>query len=110
MKHTNSIRAAHPRASTLFAACLALWVAATCNLAAQQDDADPALPPYAPTAQVSGTAHGITGMDSVELMMRAWNEAFRKYHPGAEITIEQKSVGPEERIALGPNMAEIFHR
>jgi len=70
---------------------------------------DPALPPYSPAAQVSGTVGGVTGMDSVEGMMGAWNEGFRKFHPGAEITISQIDTAPEERIALGPKTAELFH-
>jgi len=48
-------------------------------------------------------------MDTVEAMMAAWNEAFKKYHPGGEITITMKDEGPEDRIGLGPRTAEIFH-
>ena len=70
--------------------------------------ADPALPPYRAATAVSGTLAGVTGMDTVEAMMGAWNEAFKRFHPGAAITITQKSVGPEERIALGPNTDEVF--
>lgn len=70
---------------------------------------DPSLPAYHPGASVSGVAAGITGMDSVEGMMKAWNDDFQKYYPGATITIEQKDVAPEERIALGPKTAEVFH-
>jgi len=71
--------------------------------------ADPALPAYRPAAQVSGTVSAVTGMDSVEAMFGAWNEAFRKYHPGAEFTLAAKDTAPEERIALGPNTDEVFH-
>jgi phosphate transport system substrate-binding protein len=70
---------------------------------------DPALPPYQPAAQVSGSAVGTTGMDSVEAMFGAWNEAFKKYHPGADFTIRQIDTAPEERIGLGPNTDEVFH-
>ena len=70
---------------------------------------DPALPRYTPTTQVTGTLQGVTGMDSVETMFKAWSLAFAKYHPGASFTIVQRDVAPEERIALGPNTSEVFH-
>lgn len=70
---------------------------------------DPALPTYRPEAQVSGTVTAATGMDSVEAMFGAWNEAFKKYHPGAEFALAAKDTAPEERIALGPNTDEVFH-
>jgi phosphate transport system substrate-binding protein len=78
-------------------------------LAAQTVPPDRALPHYAPEVAVAGSLAGVTGMDSVEAMMGAWGEAFRKFHPGAAITITQKNVGPEERIALGPRTEEVFH-
>ena len=72
--------------------------------------ADPSLPPYVPTVQVSGKIGGLTGMDTVEGMMKAWVEAFRKYQPNAEITLAMKDgLGPEDRIALGPETDEVFH-
>ena len=64
---------------------------------------DPALPIYAPASKVSGTLKGVTGMDSVESMFKAWSDAFAKYHPGSAITVVQRDVAPEERIAIGPN-------
>lgn len=70
--------------------------------------ADPALPHYAAGTAVSGEIVGYAGMDSVEGMMQAWNDAFRKYHPGAHITFTQKDVAPEERIALTPDTDEVF--
>lgn len=70
--------------------------------------ADPRLPPYRPGPPVSGTLVATTGMDSVEAMFSAWVEAFRKYNPGADISILQKDLAPEERIALGPGTDEVF--
>ena len=70
---------------------------------------DPSLPSYVPAASVSGSLTGVSGMDTVEAMMGAWNEAFSKYHPGAHIAIEMKDEGPEDRIALGANVSEVFH-
>jgi phosphate transport system substrate-binding protein len=70
---------------------------------------DPALPIYAPASKVSGTLKGVTGMDSVESMFKAWSDAFAKYHPGSAITVVQRDVAPEERIAIGPNTDEVFH-
>jgi phosphate transport system substrate-binding protein len=70
---------------------------------------DPSMPDYVPHAQVSGHVTGLTGMDTVEHMMAAWNEAFRKYQPKASFTITMKDgLGPEDRIALGPKTAEVF--
>ncbi len=90
-------------ATTVLAANTHLMAQATSVLV------DPALPGYAPQRPVAGSLAGISGMDTVEAMMGAWGEAFRKIHPGANITIGQKNVGPEERIALGPNTDEVFH-
>jgi phosphate transport system substrate-binding protein len=71
---------------------------------------DPALPAYVPAVTVAGTLTGVCGMDTLSAIMRGWNEAFRRYHPGAEIRLETKDpLGPEERIALGPRTAELFH-
>ncbi len=71
---------------------------------------DPSLPDYQAGPEVSGRIMSVSGMDTVEAMMHAWNEAFQKFHPGAEIGIEMKNpLGPEERIALGPDTAEVFH-
>jgi phosphate transport system substrate-binding protein len=67
------------------------------------------LPVYAPSFKVSGVLQGVTGMDSVESMFKAWNDAFAKYHPGSSITIVQRDVAPEERIAIGVNTDEVFH-
>jgi phosphate transport system substrate-binding protein len=88
-----------------------LAVAAAACLFAQPTPVavDHALPHYQPEVSVSGSLAGISGMDTVEAMMGAWNAAFKKFHPGADITIAQKDVGPEERIALGPRTDEVFH-
>jgi phosphate transport system substrate-binding protein len=89
---------------------LAWMLAGAARPAAQPAAADPALPGYRPGAAVSGRLVGRTGMDTVEAMMAAWNEAFRRFHPGAEIAIEMHDgLAPEERIALGPGTAELFH-
>jgi phosphate transport system substrate-binding protein len=95
------------RIGPLHALAFALNVAANV-LTAQTPD--PALPAYQATTQVSGAAMAVTGMDSVEAMMAAWDLEFRKHHPAASITIEQQKVAPEERIALGPDLSEIFRR
>lgn len=71
---------------------------------------DPALPDYVPHERVAGSMVGYTGMDTVEQMMSAWNAAFRKLHPGAHFSVVQKDgLGPEDRIALGPQTMEVFH-
>lgn len=77
--------------------------------AAQTAAPDPSIPAYQPEGPVSGALEGVTGMDTVEAMMGAWNDAFRRFNPGATITVAQKDVAPEERIALGPRTAEVFH-
>lgn len=78
-------------------------------LAARAAGPDPALPAYVPAVSVSGSLNGVSGMDTVEAMMGAWNDAFSKIHPGAHISVEMKDQGPEDRIALGANVAEVFH-
>ena len=71
---------------------------------------DPALPDYVPHQHVTGSVVGYTGMDTVEQMMAAWNAAFRKFHPGAHFSVVQKDgLGPEDRIALGPHIMEVFN-
>jgi phosphate transport system substrate-binding protein len=73
--------------------------------------ADPSLPDYVPRAHVVGSVVGYTGMDTVEHMMAAWNAAFRKYQPRAHFSVVQKDgLGPEDRIALGPDTMQVFHR
>jgi phosphate transport system substrate-binding protein len=77
---------------------------------AQQVPVDPSLPDYVPQQKVAGSAVGHTGMDTVEQMMAAWNAAFRKFHPNAHFSVVQKDgLGPEDRIALGPDTTEVFH-
>ncbi|MDE1923126.1 MAG: substrate-binding domain-containing protein [Gammaproteobacteria bacterium] len=77
--------------------------------AADTGRVDASLPDYVPHAHVAGSVGGLTGMDTVEHMMRAWNDAFRKYEPDARVTIAMKDgLGPEDRIALGPKTAEVF--
>lgn len=98
------------RTGIVAAAGLAWALAGAGPLAAQPAAVDPALPDYRPGAAVAGRLVGVSGMDTVEAMMTAWNEAFRRFHPGAEIAIEMKDgLAPEERIALGPGTAELFH-
>lgn len=70
---------------------------------------DPGLAPYRAGPAVAGHIVGTTGMDSVEQMFGAWVAAFRAYHPAADISIVQKAVMPEERIALSPDTDEVFH-
>ena len=77
-------------------------------LSAQEAAPSGALPPYVAATSVSGTLAGVTGMDTVQKMMAAWNEAFQRYHPGANITVTSRDVAPEERIGLGPNTDEVF--
>jgi phosphate transport system substrate-binding protein len=70
---------------------------------------DAGLPHYVPNAHVSGSLHGVTGMDSVEAMFKAWSAAFAQYHPGTTVTVTQRDVAPEERIAIGPDTDDVFH-
>lgn len=70
---------------------------------------DPGLAPYSAGPAVAGHIVGTTGMDSVEQMFNAWAAAFRAHHPGADLSIVQAAVAPEERIALGSGTGEVFH-
>ena len=70
---------------------------------------DPGLAPYSAGPAVAGHIVGTTGMDSVEQMFNAWAAAFRAHHPGADLSIVQAEVAPEERIALGSDTGEVFH-
>jgi phosphate transport system substrate-binding protein len=105
-------------ARSLFAAFLgALYLSAGAGLpvavaavAPQEITADPSLPDYMPHQDVAGSVVGYTGMDTVEQMMAAWNAAFRRFHPNAHFSVVQKDgLGPEDRIALGPDTMEVFH-
>ncbi len=78
-------------------------------LAAPPAAIDPALPGYVAATRVSGIIGGVTGMDSVEGMMKAWNDAFAKHHPGVVINLAMRDVAPEERIAFGLDTEEVFH-
>ena len=70
---------------------------------------DTGLPHYVPSSKVAGSVHGVTGMDSVESMFEAWSKAFAQYHPGTAVTVTQRDVAPEERIAIGADTEEVFH-
>lgn len=71
--------------------------------------ADPSLPDYVPHRQVHGSVVGYTGMDTVEHMFGAWAEAFHKLQPGAQLRVVQRDgLGPEDRIALGPRVMQVF--
>ncbi len=94
----------------IIAAALAWALTGPRPAGAQVAAVDPALPDYQPDAAVTGRLVGVTGMDTVEAMMAAWNEAFRRRQPGAEIaTVMKEGLAPEERIALGPGTSELFH-
>lgn len=93
------------RVLTLFGTLI--FLPATPAMGANVDP--PSLPDYTPHLQVSGGVTGLTGMDTVERMMAAWNKAFRKYQPNANVTVTMKDgLAPEDRIALGPKTAEVF--
>lgn len=102
------------RVATGLAAIAILWA----SLAVAQPPTTPTIDPpgavgaglwpYKQESLVSGSARAVTGMDSVEAMFRAWADAFHALNPGAELTIEQKDLAPEERIGLGPKVDEVF--
>ena len=78
--------------------------------AAPQVPVDPSLPDYVPQHEVAGRVVGYSGMDTVERMMAAWSAAFREFQPNAHFSVVQKDgLGPEDRIALGPDTMEVFH-
>jgi phosphate transport system substrate-binding protein len=77
--------------------------------AARAVSADAALPDYVPHRQVAGVVQGYTGMDTVERMFSAWSKAFRRFEPGARLSVVQaQGLSPEERIALGPGTRLVF--
>jgi len=105
-------RRPHAPYRTVIASLFVLAVQVPAGARAQAPTAaDPALPDYAPRRQVAGSVVGYTGMDTVEDMMAAWNAAFRKYQPQAHFSVVQREgLAPEERIALGPDTLQVFHR
>jgi phosphate transport system substrate-binding protein len=113
-EHTVSSGSWRARPRALVATPLILGLAALARLAgvsaAPLVPVDPSLPDYVPHQRVSGSVTGYSGMDTVEKMMAAWNEAFRKYQPRAHFSIVQRNLSPEDRIALGPDTMQVFHR
>ncbi len=110
--YVRSLRAVRHRLSWAAWACAATLSLglATSVTAAEKVAVDPSLPDYVPHQQVAGSVVGYTGMDTVEQMMAAWNDAFRKLQPNARFSVVQKDgLGPEDRIALGPHTMEVFH-
>lgn len=98
-----------PRTVLAFLSCAAAAFAAV-PVTGPVVDADPAIPAFSPGADVSGTVPCLTGMDTVEAMMGAWTAAFQKYHPDTHFPVESRDpLGPEERIAMGPGIEELFH-
>jgi phosphate transport system substrate-binding protein len=106
-----SLRAFRRRLSCAASACAAaLSLVLAAPVSAAQVSVDPSLPDYVPHQKVAGNVIGYTGMDTVERMMAAWNAAFRGFHPDAHFSVVQKDgLGPEDRIALGPDTIEVFH-
>lgn len=110
------VRPLRERTRALAVAGMALNLALSLQLAAHAATApvlpvDPSLPDYVPHSHVAGAVIGYTGMDTVEHMMAAWNRAFRKYQPQAQFSVSQKDgLSPEDRIALGPDTMQVFHR
>lgn len=103
----------HPRPRPLIKAGLTLVLALGVQGAASASPVrvDPSLPDYVSHHHVRGKVVGYTGMDTVERMFAAWNEAFERVHPGAHFKVIQKDgLGPEDRIALGPDTLQVFHR
>ncbi len=98
------------RSCGLAAVTLAAVVLFSAAAAAQAVPVSPSLPDYVPRARVAGHVTGVTGMDTVEAMMAAWNQAFKKYQADTDFTVTMKDgLGPEDRIAFGPKTAEVFH-
>jgi phosphate transport system substrate-binding protein len=101
------------RAFGLAALWLGSWVPivmAMASQAASPASVDRSLPDYFPREHVAGRVVGYTGMDTVERMMAAWNSGFRKFQPSADFSVVQKDgLAPEDRIALGPHVMEVFH-
>ena len=107
----SAIRSSLARSLTALAATVTLLFGFSAPVSAAQEVAvDASLPDYVPHQQVAGSVVGYSGMDTVEKMMAAWNDAFRKFHPNAHFSVVQKDgLAPEDRIALGPNTMEVFH-
>jgi len=77
-------------------ACVALFAA----VASAQVQVDPKLPTYTKVPGVSGTLKSI-GSDSMNNLMAYWQDDFRKFYPGVQISVEGKgsSTAPPALIA-----------
>jgi phosphate transport system substrate-binding protein len=49
-----------------------------------------------------------TGPDTMEAMTKSWITAFKKRHPEADVSFVLKDCHPEDRIAAGPDVDEVF--
>jgi phosphate transport system substrate-binding protein len=71
-----------------------------CAAASAQVEADPKLPAYVKVPGVSGTLKSV-GSDSMNNLMAYWQDDFRKFYPGVQISVEGKgsSTAPPALVA-----------
>ena len=62
---------------------------------------------YSATIEVRGEFRAV-GPDTMEPMMRKWIAAFRQRQPGAKISFAVAQIDARDRIAIGPETAEVF--
>jgi phosphate transport system substrate-binding protein len=81
-------------------ACVIVCVVLSAAVATAQVQVDPKLPTYAKVPGVSGTLKSI-GSDSMNNLMAYWQDDFRKFYPGVQISVEGKgsSTAPPALIA-----------
>ncbi len=81
-------------------ACIIVCVALSAAVVTAQVQVDPKLPTYTKVPGVSGTLKSI-GSDSMNNLMAYWQDDFRKFYPGVQISVEGKgsSTAPPALIA-----------
>lgn len=94
----------------LLTLALAGWTAATwaADARVRADSAESALPAYVPETALAGVVSA-TGSRPMATLLLAWVEAFQKIQPGVKVAPTFAALTPEDRAALGPDVAEVFN-
>ena len=91
----------------LFAAAACWLFTGAAEAWAKGEAGEPALPPYVAQPTLAGTTT-TTGSRPMAALMQAWTAAFQKLQPAIKILPTLSTLVPEDRAAVGADIAEVF--
>lgn len=88
---------------------MSAWLMGVIATAAPRlESGEPALPTYVPQGQLAGSLP-TTGSRPMAALMQAWIDAFQKAQPRVTVVPTFAALIPEDRAALGTQVAEVFN-